>query len=633
MSATVNVLDICDGLRDHIKQGLSAKGIETNEYYLSPPADTISSAGTPSAAPKSQHWHLPPQKLVEVLLEAFYERLYDFFPVITYVDMQHLYHSRLLTGDADPDLVPLLYALLAVAALMVDRNHPVFSYPECQHYDNPDLAVYFYALARQYLEHLDTSVIKIGPLEASLVTERNSIYKVTAWTLISMYLASSGSDAAAWVIIGKAIRLGQDLGLHRCPEKLHLPHADRRKRRCLWFCLYVLDRMLSMSLGRPPAINELDADTTVPQPASMEHQELACFFALVQLHQLSSEGSAITRSFRGLNPSRMSSDAASLHAQVQNVSNRLKSWAATTVPPHIRNASMGRSLAQRSILLSSFFATIMALWRPFMTNPHRESPFGTSEVATQVARAAINCITSSSSHLACIPVSVFSAFHGQQIFVASVLLMHCMRISEDEVSVTNCLGYVDIGKSILDDMQDKWQGAPKARAVVDEFLSFTLGVLQSERKGICNFSHGTHAENAHTGHHASRIAKLQNDTRSPCQSDNQQPYFKNISATAGAAASTFALRSGSPPSPWTPTTNALLSLQDYLNHTPRVDVDTRASQSGGVFDVGLPSGLDPGSGDADPFDFDLAPFTIPSPQQVQLGGIRPNVDDVWDVFQ
>jgi hypothetical protein len=70
-----------------------------------------------------------------------------------------------------------------------------------------------------------------------------------------------------------------------------------------------------------------------------------------------------------------------------------------------------------------------------------------------------------------------------------VLLLHCLRISADDLS-SEVLPYVEIGKQPLEQMEQSWTGAKKCQAIVDEFLAFIRSILKSGRKGVCNFSHG-----------------------------------------------------------------------------------------------------------------------------------------------
>jgi hypothetical protein len=154
------------------------------------------------------------------------------------------------------------------------------------------------------------------------------------------------------------VRLGQDLGLHvgicpipslhsltqeqRSPEKLRLPEMDRQRRRSVWFCLYILDRSLAMSLGRPLAINDLDCDIEIPDHESTEYQDAAGFFALVELHRLSGEVMTTTSSVRQAKACRETAGGGALRAKIDDLSTRLRRWAGEVVPPHIRSASTGR---------------------------------------------------------------------------------------------------------------------------------------------------------------------------------------------------------------------------------------------------------------------------------------------------
>jgi hypothetical protein len=62
----------------------------------------------------------------------------------------------------------------------------------------------------------------------------------------------------AWVVAGQAVRGAQDLGLHRSPAKARMSDRDKERRRRVWWCVYGLDRSLSVSLGRPSGINDDD---------------------------------------------------------------------------------------------------------------------------------------------------------------------------------------------------------------------------------------------------------------------------------------------------------------------------------------------------------------------------------------
>ncbi|KAH7481182.1 hypothetical protein FOMA001_g8935 [Fusarium oxysporum f. sp. matthiolae] len=65
---------------------------------------------------------------------------------------------------------------------------------------------------------------------------------------------------SCWATLGQTVRMAQSIGLHveqNDPQRLKGPGrllVERRRR--IWYCIYVLDRLISLQLGRPPAIHE-----------------------------------------------------------------------------------------------------------------------------------------------------------------------------------------------------------------------------------------------------------------------------------------------------------------------------------------------------------------------------------------
>ncbi|EGU74881.1 hypothetical protein FOXB_14616 [Fusarium oxysporum f. sp. conglutinans Fo5176] len=65
---------------------------------------------------------------------------------------------------------------------------------------------------------------------------------------------------SCWATLGQTVRMAQSIGLHveqNDPQRLKGPGrllVERRRR--IWYCIYVLDRLISLQLGRPPAVHE-----------------------------------------------------------------------------------------------------------------------------------------------------------------------------------------------------------------------------------------------------------------------------------------------------------------------------------------------------------------------------------------
>ena len=83
---------------------------------------------------------------------------------------------------------------------------------------------------------------------------------------------------SCWMTLGKAIRSSQSIGLHtddvQRPLRKDLGRisiSETRKR--LWYSIYVLDRLLSLQLGRPAGIH--DGDFMVGYPSQLSDVSLS----------------------------------------------------------------------------------------------------------------------------------------------------------------------------------------------------------------------------------------------------------------------------------------------------------------------------------------------------------------------
>ncbi|KAL7920077.1 fungal-specific transcription factor domain-containing protein [Trichoderma austrokoningii] len=106
-----------------------------------------------------------------------------------------------------------------------------------------------------------------------------AITAIQADFLRSSWLKNCGRAVEAWHAVGYAIRLAQELGLHRqreiyqssntnLGETLNLFWYEQNKRR-LWINLFVWDGYVAMILGRPRTIHMDDCDAKPPMDCSI----------------------------------------------------------------------------------------------------------------------------------------------------------------------------------------------------------------------------------------------------------------------------------------------------------------------------------------------------------------------------
>ena len=66
-----------------------------------------------------------------------------------------------------------------------------------------------------------------------------------------------------WFLVGTAARLAIGMGLHCDQTFQNIPNAQVERRKRLFFSIFMMDRLVSITLGRPFAIHEDDIDISV----------------------------------------------------------------------------------------------------------------------------------------------------------------------------------------------------------------------------------------------------------------------------------------------------------------------------------------------------------------------------------
>jgi hypothetical protein len=93
-----------------------------------------------------------------------------------------------------------------------------------------------------------------------------------------------GAMAQAWHYVGMAIRMAQDLGLHKNADQwMHggvslFSPIELQERRRIWYACVIMDKYVSSYIGRPLCIYEQDFDTELPsvnEPEEMEEWQPA----------------------------------------------------------------------------------------------------------------------------------------------------------------------------------------------------------------------------------------------------------------------------------------------------------------------------------------------------------------------
>jgi hypothetical protein len=98
--------------------------------------------------------------------------------------------------------------------------------------------------------------------------EDADFWSVQALLLMTIYMLAKSKRNTAFALLGMAVRSAYALGLHREETMPMFSLGEQSARRNVWRSLFVVDRFMALSLGRPPAISENDCGKNTLQPTS-----------------------------------------------------------------------------------------------------------------------------------------------------------------------------------------------------------------------------------------------------------------------------------------------------------------------------------------------------------------------------
>ncbi|CAI6089154.1 unnamed protein product, partial [Clonostachys chloroleuca] len=228
--------------------------LDTSAPYLQPGANTSlrSSTARPfrdEAGPFSQLWDLlgmlPRQRAtVDRLVDRFLRDVsfsIDAVPPPSFRQEYERFYRRKAGLDdvttVDIRWLALLFIVLAIGAYL---DCPGDARPETQReYEEASMS-FFWACRK---------AIVIAP---SFYGESTDL--VRAGILVTRYCLFSQRITESWLTVGFAARIAMAQGLHIDGTHWKLPRRVTEARRRLWCHLYLLDRMISLALGRPYCI-------------------------------------------------------------------------------------------------------------------------------------------------------------------------------------------------------------------------------------------------------------------------------------------------------------------------------------------------------------------------------------------
>ncbi|KAG6826250.1 hypothetical protein H0H92_000574 [Tricholoma furcatifolium] len=326
---------------------------------------------------------LPDQSVQEHLVELYFKHVHTYLPVI---HKRAFYDAFRAGPDSSPQSstsaspfnrprrgVPslLLFAMFAIAARYDDAPKPSDS-------------TTMWEAGDEYLNHAK------GILDDIYSASRPSTCQ--ALLLMGYREIGIGAMAQAWTYIGMAIRMAQDLGMHRSADKWARERLGGRlfsdwelhERKRIWYASVIMDVYVSTYIGRPLMISEKDYDTPLPSqddpeenenwtpsivlegtemPAPVSARTISCFNASARLAGILG---MIVQGIYAIRPDT------SRQSEAKYLEGVLDQWY-IALPENLRYdvGSTKRPIPPPQVLTLhlQYWCTVLLLHRPFIRNP------------------------------------------------------------------------------------------------------------------------------------------------------------------------------------------------------------------------------------------------------------------------
>ncbi|KAL1392542.1 fungal-specific transcription factor domain-containing protein [Phyllosticta capitalensis] len=211
-----------------------------------------------SLPPNSRHTHLLPDKRTAyILVDSFFINTHGVLQIFdqqTFTSSLERCYSDPLTTE--PSWLCLLNMVFAIGLMLATprRGTTEFAIIEKLHKEHADLGEVFYLNAK-------------GLNDPLYGFEDADFWSVQALALMSFYMLVKSKRNTAFALLGMAVRSAYALGLHREETMVIFNSEEQTARRNLWRSLFVMDRFLSLGLGRPTAISEDDCSGDTLKPS------------------------------------------------------------------------------------------------------------------------------------------------------------------------------------------------------------------------------------------------------------------------------------------------------------------------------------------------------------------------------
>ncbi|PTB36883.1 hypothetical protein M441DRAFT_150372 [Trichoderma asperellum CBS 433.97] len=208
-------------------------------------------AGIGDGSGSSDLFELPQRSLADRLVASYFKHRHPLNPYLHEGTFRQRYARLWLSKDvggeeAAPNNLAwlgLVNMVFAFGSEHAQTRHPYHGSPGSSASAKPDRARFF----------------KRAKMLAFSSILQAKIELVQALLLMSHYLHGSLELNHCWTVIGLAIRTAQELGLYLDSTDFTNDIVEQEIRKRVWWGCFVIDRLVSIKVGRPPTIHDIPA--------------------------------------------------------------------------------------------------------------------------------------------------------------------------------------------------------------------------------------------------------------------------------------------------------------------------------------------------------------------------------------
>lgn len=434
--------------------------------------------------PRAQDVSRPHQFVSDILVDLYFEQLHYTFPALYKPSFMQQYRQWLSSSESsqvDAGFLSVFFAVCACSSGLLPRD-------AAQQLRFPGLEYYQKALVIHYS-----------------TTGQASLETVQCLALLALCTAGWNTLTQSWKFAGQAVRAAQDLGLHANlhPEpspEMQAAVTEQIARR-VWWSVYGLDRLISVCLGRPMAVD--DDDCTCELPSNLADDQIGKvekhndenrdstlstnlpmtgFIVFSKLCRIAGQIVRSSRTLQRLRHSKSVSRVKEARKRMRRLDKDLSKWL-QQLPDTIK-FSANKPDADHRIHLTMCVITfilhagsIINLQGPFLpdradtANEAASPTHGKEPPSAQCIHAARSCIQTGELILSSIPPSHYLAFCVNQLALAGIVLLRTSANppAQDIIDdVQSCIRQ-------LANLESMWSGAERSKLILQQLLSSACG--------------------------------------------------------------------------------------------------------------------------------------------------------------